>query len=90
MKWLLSTVTEYTNDAGPAHECLQQLQTALQEAVTTLGRLPQQTDTEQMAARLRSSLHRVSAMQASLHASLEKSSAGRCEQTFRHNVVHDG
>lgn len=63
--------------AGPAQECLQQLTTALQEAIGTLHKLPQRAGAERMAARVNDTLGRVSAMQASLHANLDSSSAGR-------------
>ena len=77
VKMLLSIVLKNIDGAGPAYECLQQLETAMREALTTLGKLPQQADADEMAARLQSSLGRASAMQASLHATLESSSAGR-------------
>ncbi len=42
-----------------------------------LSKLPQQADAQQIAGSLQGSLDKVSAMQTSLHASLDSSSAGR-------------
>ena len=66
-------------DAGPAQECLQILAGALQEASEAVSRAQQlqQGAADKVAAELEGSLNRVHAMQATLQASLNSSSAGR-------------
>ena len=49
----------------------------MQQALSMLSKLPQQADAERIAGSLQGSLDKASAMQASLHTSLDSSSAGR-------------